>query len=50
MNGAIAFGAEAIAAVAVLRGRMRIGGGRSGGVAEPEWAAAGARARVPSID
>jgi len=50
MNGAIAFGAEAIAAVAVLRGRVRIGGGRSGGVAEPEWAAAGARARVPSID
>ncbi len=50
MNGAIALGAEVIAAVAVLRGGVRVGGGRSGGVSEPERAVAAARVGVPSID
>ena len=39
MNGAIAFGAEAVAAVAVLRGFVRVGGGGGSGSADPSPAA-----------
>ncbi|MFI5259026.1 MAG: MFS transporter [Candidatus Limnocylindrales bacterium] len=50
MNGAVAFAAEAVAAVAVLRSGVRLGGGRSGGSIEPRPTAAGAGTRLPSID
>ena len=54
MNGVVTFGAEAVAAVAVLRGHVpRIGDGAGGGErgrsAEPARAAAGP-AGVPSLD
>jgi hypothetical protein len=51
MNGAVALGAEAVAAVAVLRGFVpRTGGGRGVGSAEPELVTAGTSASLPSID
>ena len=46
MNGAISLGAEVVAAVAVLRGYARVGGGRGDGSADPARAAAS----LPSID
>jgi MFS family permease len=46
MNGAISLGAEVVAAVAVLRGSARVGGGRGDGSADPARAAAS----LPSID
>ena len=51
MNGAVALGVEAVAAVAVLRGFVpRTGGGRGVGTAEPELVTAGTSASLPSID
>jgi hypothetical protein len=51
MNGAVALGAEAVAALAVLRGFVpRTGGGRGVGSAEPELVTAGTSASLPSID
>jgi MFS family permease len=51
MNGAIAFGAEAIAAIAVLRGAVPgIGKGRPSGKPEPLAVVPSAAARAPSID
>ena len=51
MNGAIALGAEAVAAVAVLRGAVAgVGPGRRGGQPEPLPARTGHVAGVPSVD
>jgi MFS family permease len=49
MNGAVALGAEAVAAVAVLRSGIRVGGtrGRGSGETRPE---AGTSASLPSVD
>jgi MFS family permease len=49
MNGAVTLGAEVVAAVAVLRGGMRVGGARGRGSNEmrPE---AGSSASLPSVD
>jgi anaerobic selenocysteine-containing dehydrogenase len=53
MNGAVAFGAEAIAAIAVLRGFVpRTGGGRGARSvdATPVQVGANASPSLPSID
>jgi hypothetical protein len=50
MNGAVALGAEAVAAVAVLRGYVQTGGGGDGGSAEPARMTASRGARSPAID
>jgi len=50
MNGAITFGAEAVATVAVLRGFVRVGGGRGSGSAESVRPTVSKAASLPSID
>ena len=50
LNGAVVLAAEAVAAVAVLRGYVRVGGGRGGGSAKPARATVGGDASLPSID
>jgi MFS family permease len=50
MNGAVALGAEAVAAVAVLRGYVPTGGGRNGGSAEPARMTVSRGARSPAIE
>ena len=51
MNGAVALGAEAVAAIAVLRGAVPgAGPGRRGGQPEPLAATAGRDAGAPSVD
>ncbi|MGO9180014.1 MAG: MFS transporter [Candidatus Limnocylindrales bacterium] len=50
MNGAVALGAEAVAAVAVLRGYVQTGGGGDGGSAEPARMTASRGARSPAIE
>jgi hypothetical protein len=57
MNGLVTIGAEAVAAVAVLRGGVRVGGngvgsGRTRGASEPEAlpAALAGKSGLPSID
>ena len=51
MNGAVTLGAEAVAAVAVLRGRVpRLGGGEPGGPSEPGPPPVARGASLPSID
>jgi hypothetical protein len=51
MNGAVTLGAEAVAAVAVLRGHVsRTGGGRAGGSAEFVPATINRGGNSPSID
>jgi MFS family permease len=52
MNGAICFGAQAVAGVAVLRGHIRVdgGGGRGRGSGTPGPAPAPQSASLPSID
>src|SRR5664279_1115367 len=48
LNGAVVLAAEAVAAVAVLRGYVRVGGGRGGGSAKPARATVGGDASLPS--
>jgi len=50
LNGAVVLAAEAVAAVAVLRGYVRLGGGRGDGSAKPARATVGGDASLPSID
>jgi hypothetical protein len=50
MNGAIAFGAQAVAGVAVWRGHIRVDGGGGGGSGKPGPAPAQLGASLPSVD
>jgi MFS family permease len=50
MNGAIAFGAQAVAGVAVWRGHIRVDGGGGGGSGEPGPAPVPLGASLPSVD
>jgi hypothetical protein len=54
MNGVVVLVAEAAAAVAVLRGGIRVGGGpgrgRTAPVLQPEPVQAGTSASLPSVD
>lgn len=50
MNGAIAFGAQAVAGVAVWRGHIRVDGGGGGGSGKPGPAPVQLGASLPSVD
>ncbi len=50
MNGALAFGSSAVAAVAVLRGHVRADGSRLGGSGEPGPSSAPKATSLPSVD